>query len=329
MNLAKALSQLHPFKVLVLGDFLLDAYTTGRVKRISPEAPVPVMEVVKCESRPGGAGNVALNLAALGGSVLAAGRIGAHAEGEELKRLLVEKGVDGQALLVEPNYRTPVKNRLIAESQQLLRLDFETIAPLDPRLEEALLEKLEVLIPQVQIVALSDYGKGGLTPRLISGAISLAKKWNIPSIVDPKGVDFAKYKGASLLKPNLSEAYAASKMAPTEPLETVAKQVFSMASVEQLLITRSEAGMSLFDAQGKRADFSVRSREVKDVTGAGDTVLAILCLALANRLGLAEAIHLANLAAGIAVERVGCVQVTLPEIAKRFLEDETANASFG
>lgn len=328
VKLGLTFNRFQPFKTLVLGDFMLDSYTTGRVKRISPEAPVPVMEVLRQVSQPGGAGNVVLNLHALGSQIVAVGRIGPDSQGQELKALLSLEGVDCSALLVEPGYRTPVKNRLIADSQQLLRVDMETISPLQPALEEEMIQRLRILIPQVQIVALSDYGKGFLTNRLISAALKIAREAHIPAIVDPKGSDFTKYKGATVLKPNLSEAYAAAKMPSSSPLEDVAEQILSLAEVDLLLITRSEAGMSLFDPKGKRSDFPVRSREVKDVTGAGDTVLSMLCLALANGLDMAAAVQLANIAAGIAIERLGCAQVTLSELAQRLLETDSDTKIF-
>jgi len=328
VKLARTFSQFRPFRALVLGDFLLDTYTTGRVRRISPEAPVPVMEVIKQESRPGGAGNVVLNLMALGGNVIAVGRIGSDSEGMELVRCLNGAGADTQGLRVEEKTRTPVKNRLLADSQQLLRIDHETIDPLNPTLESKIIEDLKILIPKVQIVALSDYGKGFLTNRLISAAIQIAKEWKIPTIVDPKGADFTKYKGAFVLKPNLSEAVAAAKMAPLTSLDLVAKELFAQTSVDHLLITRSEAGMSLFYSDGRRGDFPVRSKEVKDVTGAGDTVLAMICLSIANGLDLEVAVQLSNIAAGIAIERLGCVQVTLSELAKRLLEIDSETKVF-
>ena len=320
VKLARAFSHFRPFKALVLGDFMLDTYTTGRVKRISPEAPVPVMEVISEESKAGGAGNAALNLMALGASVFAMGRIGLDLKGNELKGLLSEKGVDVEALLIEPGYKTPVKNRLIAGSQQLLRVDFETVAPLHLDVEKIAIQKLEEMIPQVEVIAISDYGKGFLSNRLIQTAIELGKKFQIPTIVDPKGNDFSKYRGATLLKPNLSEAVIAAKMARGAPLDLVAHHLLESSEVELLLITRSEEGISLFDRSRNRTDFPVRSRQVKDVTGAGDTVLAVMGLGLANKLEVASAVQLANIAAGLSVERVGCAQITLSEITQRFLE---------
>lgn len=326
--LSQTWNKLQPFQILVLGDFLLDMYTTGKVRRISPEAPVPVMEVLSQESRPGGAGNVVLNLQSLGAKVFCAGRVGADVHGEQLKSLLSIENVDQSALVVETGYTTPVKNRLIADSQQLLRVDFETITPLDRHLEEELIEKIANIIPQVQVVALSDYGKGFLTHRLISIVIDMARSAHVPVIVDPKGTDFAKYKGATIIKPNLSEAYAAAKKSPSAPLHQVASEIFASSAIDLLLITRSEAGMSLFDKEGNQTDFPVVSKEVKDVTGAGDTVLAVLCLAVANHLEMSSAVQLANIAAGIAIERLGCVQVTLSELAKRLLQVDNQTKIF-
>lgn len=315
-----AFHRFQSFKALVLGDFLLDTYTTGKVGRISPEAPVPIMEVVSEESKAGGAGNAVLNLIALGGSVFAMGRVGSDSKGDELKEGLAKKGVDTSSLFTEGGYQTPVKNRLIADSQQLLRVDFEKISPLPLEMEQLAIERLRQLISQVQVIAISDYGKGFLSHRIIQTAIELGKSFKVPTIVDPKGSDFSKYRGATILKPNLSEAYLSVKMNRTVSLDKVADEILSLTQVEQLLITRSEAGISLFDQNRKRKDFSVRSKEVKDVTGAGDTVLAVISLSMANKLEMSVAIQLANIAAGLSIERLGCAQITLSEIAQRFLE---------
>lgn len=312
VELAKIFSQLKSFKALVLGDFMLDAYTTGKVKRISPEAPVPIMEVISQEERAGGAGNVVLNLMALGASVVSVGRIGKDAAGKRLQNQL-----PNAELIEQPNYPTPIKTRLIADSQQLMRIDHETNLPLPQDLEAKLIKRLEKLIPKVEIVAISDYGKGFLTPRLLQETIRICKKHKIPCLVDPKGIDFTKYKGATLIKPNLSEAYAAAKKTVDTDLALVARELLEYC--DTLLITRSEAGISLFDAKG-RSDFPVRFKEVKDVTGAGDTVLAVICLAVANGLDLGIASQLANIAAGLAIERLGCVQITLHEIGSRLVE---------
>jgi rfaE bifunctional protein kinase chain/domain len=320
VKLASAFKHLNPFKALVIGDIFVDTYTIGRIKRISPEAPVPVLEVLKQESRPGGAGNVILNLLALGAHVFVAGRVGEDAHGQELKQRLISEGADVSALLTESDYTTPVKNRLIADSQQLIRVDFEKVTPLPFSLEEKLIDKLCQIIPETQIIAISDYGKGFLTNSLIAKIIKIARKKNVPVIIDPKGSDFRKYKNATVLKPNLSEAYAAANMPLSASLDEVAKVLLNISDVEVLLITRSEAGMSLFAKNKIRQDFPVQAKEVKDVTGAGDTALAFICLALANNLDIYQAAQLANIAACISIERLGCIQVTLSELAHRLLE---------
>lgn len=318
-----------PFTSLLLGDFMLDVYTIGKVKRISPEAPVPVIEVMRQEARPGGAGNAVLNLAALKGEVIAVGRVGQDEEGKRLLSRLQEAGANTQYVLAEPEYKTPVKNRLIANHQQLLRVDTETLIPLSPSLEAYLMEQLSLLIPQVEVVAVSDYGKGFLTRPLLSRAIDLCRIHKVPILIDPKGSDFSKYRGASILKPNLQEAYTAAKMNHSEPLNEVAEAIFQSVQIDRLLITRSEEGMSLFEPSGARFDFPVHAKEVKDVTGAGDTVLAVICASLACGLDISTAAQLSNTAAAIAIERVGCVQVTLEDLKTRLLENGATAEAIG
>jgi D-beta-D-heptose 7-phosphate kinase/D-beta-D-heptose 1-phosphate adenosyltransferase len=327
-KLSKSFRSIKPFRAVVLGDFFVDTYTTGHVKRISPEAPVQVLEVIKQESKPGGAGNAAKNIATMDADVFLIGRIGDDAAGRQLHAQLNEGTLSATGLLIQPSYATPVKNRLIAGGQQLLRVDCETTPPLDPALEPFVIEQLRMHIPKAHVAAVSDYGKGFLTQSVLTAAIEIAKEARVPIIVDPKGIDFTKYRGATILKPNLSEAYAASKLSSSATLDEVASTLLDLTQVDKLLITRSEAGISLYESNGKRSDFPVRSKEVKDVTGAGDTVLATLSLSLANGLDMANAIQLANIAAGIAIERFGCVQVTLPEIARRLLEYDADSKIF-
>ncbi len=328
VKLSGMLSRFSPVKVLVIGDFMLDAYTTGKVKRISPEAPVSVLHVQKEESRPGGAGNVVLNLVSLGAKVVAVGRIGYDLAGEQLRDLLDTEGVDTENMLLQKGYKTPVKNRLIADSQQILRVDFETVSPLVDELEAEVLERISPLLDKVNIVAISDYGKGFLSRSILKRVIEIARQKEIPVIVDPKGDDFSKYHGATIIKPNLSEAYAAAKMPLEEPLEHVASHILRTSGVEMVLITRSEAGISLFNQTGVRTDFPVRSKEVKDVTGAGDTVLAMISLALANKLDIRYGAQLANIAAGMVIERLGCARINLSEMAERLLEYDVENKIF-
>jgi D-glycero-beta-D-manno-heptose-7-phosphate kinase len=328
VKLIGMLNWFNPVKVLVIGDFMLDTYTTGKVKRVSPESPVCILHVQNEESLAGGAGNVALNLSALGAKVFVIGRVGQDIAGDELKDCLEREGVRTEGLVYQKGFKTPVKNRLIADSQQVLRVDFETITPLPEGIEEEILQTVPQFLDKVQIVAISDYAKGFLSESLLQAVINMAKARNIPVIVDPKGDDFSKYNGATIIKPNLSEAYAAARLTHPDPLEKVAKNIFKSCDIDSLLITKSEAGIALYNRNGSFQDFPVRSKQVKDVTGAGDTVLATITLALANSLDIKYAAQLSNIAAGIAIERMGCARIDLSDLAERLLEFDVENKIF-
>ncbi len=328
VRLTGPFSKLSSCKVLVAGDLMLDSYTIGKARRISPEAPVAIIHVQREENKPGGAGNVVLNLISLGAQVVAIGRIGSDRHGQFLKEGLEKENVDIRGLVIQQDYFTTVKNRIIAENQQIVRVDHEKIMPLTEQLEQHIIEYLPLLFEGVQVVALSDYGKGFLTKTLLSAIIDYAKFQGIPVITDPKGNDFSKYSGSTMIKPNLGEAYAAANLSLDAPLEKVAERILNQANAEILLVTRSESGISTFDRSGTRCDFPVRVHEVKDVTGAGDTVLAMLTFAIGNKLPLNEAAQLANVAAGIAIEHLGCARVTLTELARRLLEYGVVNKVF-
>lgn len=328
VRLTSSFSRIAPIKVLVIGDFLLDTYTFGKAKRISPEAPVAVVNVIKEESKAGGAGNVVLNLVSLGAQVVAVGRVGCDKAGTILCNTLETEGVNVEGIISEPEYSTPVKNRVIADTQQIVRIDHEQFIPISQLTEETIISLLPSLIKDVKIIAISDYGKGFLSQKLLRAIISIGRERNIPIIADPKGIDFTKYQGATIIKPNLGEAFAAANLPTDAPLEKVAERILDIANAETLMITRSEAGISLFHRNKTREDFPVRKREVKDVTGAGDTVLAMLACSLANNLSLTEAVQLSNVAAGIAIEKVGCARISLSDLAKRLLEEDVDNKIF-
>ncbi len=328
VRLTGPFSKLGSRKILVVGDLMLDAYTIGKARRISPEAPVAVVHVQREENRPGGAGNVILNLISLGAEVVAIGRIGNDIHGQILKESLIQEKVDVRGLFMQPGYFTPVKNRIIAENQQIVRVDHEQIISLEEQLEQQIIDYLPTLFEGVDVLAISDYGKGFLTRTLLTALIEYAKQLKIPIITDPKGSDFKKYAGSTIIKPNLGEAYAAANLHPEAPLEKVAEKILAQADAEILLITRSESGISIFERAGARHDFPVRIHEVKDVTGAGDTVLAMLAFAIGNKLSLAEAAQLSNVAAGIAIEHFGCARITLPELARRLLRYDVVNKIF-
>lgn len=328
VKLANTLSRLKPASIMVIGDMLLDSYTFGKTRRLSPEAPVAIVNVLKEEHRPGGAGNVVLNLVSLEAKVVLVGRVGNDWAGETLRRSLESEGIAGCALYKQENYQTPVKNRVIADNQQIVRIDHEQLVPLDEQSEKKIIKDLPDLMKGIDVIALSDYGKGFLSQSLLQAITAEAKKRKIMVITDPKGHDFTKYKGTTIIKPNLGEAYAAASLPASAPLTVVAQRILEITEAEVLMVTRSEAGISLFDAQGSQYDFPVQAKEVKDVTGAGDTVLAMFAHALANRLSLAEAAQLCNVAAGIAIEHVGCARVSLSDLARRLLETNMSNKVF-
>ena len=327
VKLANTFSQFKKTNALVVGDFMLDKYTYGCINRISPEAPVSILKVEKEIMKPGGAGNVVLNLLSLGVNVKALGRIGHDLEGEILSLELKKEKADISHLHFQKEYNTPVKNRLIAGSQQVIRVDFEKIEKVSNEIEEKIIKDLDKILSDIQIVAISDYAKGFLSDNLLKKIIDRSNEKNIPVIVDPKGVDFTKYRGATIIKPNLLEAYLAANVSKNESLDKVSKILLDSTLVKHLIITRSEDGISLF-SKNQRDDFPVVSKEVKDVTGAGDTVLATICLALANNLDIKLSCQLANIAASIAIEHVGCVKVTLEDFARRLLENDGDNKIF-
>jgi len=328
VRLAGTISRIATCKVMVIGDLMLDTYTIGKAKRISPEAPVAVVQVMREESRPGGAGNVILNLVSLGAEVVAVGRLGPDSSGEFLRKSLMQEGVDVQGLFVQEDFATPLKNRVIAENQQIVRVDYEQVKPLPEALECQIIGSLPLLMSGISAIAISDYGKGFLSPKLLRAIIDQANLQHIPVITDPKGLDFYKYRGSTIIKPNLSEAYAAAGLLPDADLNHAAQKILQMTEAQTLMITRSESGISIFHRDGQRNDFPVHVREIKDVTGAGDTVLAMLTCAIANGLLIDEAAQLSNVAAGIAIERFGCARVTLSELARRLLEHDVVNKVF-
>lgn len=324
VNLIGNFSKLDSKKILVAGDLLLDTYTIGKARRISPEAPVAVIEVESSEEKAGGAGNTILNLISLGAQIIALGRVGDDPSGKTLLKTLENENVDISGIITEKGFKTPVKNRIVADGQQIVRVDHEEISP--TKEEDALIKALPNLLKGVEAVAISDYGKGLLTPRLLKELIAQAKALDIFIIADPKGNDFTRYLGVNLIKPNLKEALLAAPKARS--LDEAAKYIFEKTNADYLMVTRSEDGISLYDKSGSLNNFPVAVKQVKDVTGAGDTVLAMLTLAIANKLPLPIAIQFSNVAAGIAIEQFGCARVTLPELAKRLLEIDPSNKVF-
>ncbi len=300
---------LNKARVLVVGDVMLDRYWFGEVSRISPEAPVPVVHVGKTEERPGGAANVARNAAALGAQVSLLSVAGTDEAGECLARLLEHENIR-VVLHRDAELDTTIKLRVIGRQQQLLRIDFETWPG-----HEVLQNKLadfERMLADSDVVILSDYGKGGLTH--IRRMIELARASGKPVLVDPKGEDYERYRGATLLTPNRSEfKQVAGSWRDEEELTQKAQALRSQLGLEALLVTRSEEGMTLY-REGETLHEPTQAREVFDVSGAGDTVIATLGAMLAAGADLPEAVQLANRAAGIVVGKLGTAVVSREEL---------------
>ena len=303
---------------------MLDQHILGPARRISPEAPVPVVEVRQRSFHPGGAANVAANIAGLGGRALLAGLTGADAEGELLRRELARRGVDARFLEPATDRCTTTKTRVIAHHQQIVRFDQEVTRPLAEVAEQRLLARLREALAEAQACVLSDYAKGVLTERVCQGLIRAARSRGIPVIVDPKGADFSKYRGATLLTPNAQEALAVGSLLNGRAFEDTEAD----STVEDLgrlllgrfgvsvVITRGPLGMLLVEPGRRPVHIPARALQVYDVTGAGDTVVAVLALALSLGLELEQAARLANHAAAVAVGKLGTATVSWAEIAQ-------------
>ncbi len=305
-------------RVLIVGDVMLDRYWHGPTFRVSPEAPVPVVKVEEIEERPGGAANVAVNIATLGGHVRVLGVVGADESANVLETKLHRLGILCE-LLRQPGQATITKLRVLSRNQQLLRLDFEDGFPgFDPAM---LRERFAAHLPEVNVVILSDYQKGAL--RDIEPYIQLARAAGKRVLIDPKGQDFRRYHGATLLTPNLAEFEAVVGHCRDEA-ELVGKgqALRRNLELEALLITRGELGVTLLRAEGEPLHLAARAREVYDVTGAGDTVIATLAAGLAAGLELPAATVLANLAASIVVGKLGTASVTVSELRRALYEHE-------
>jgi len=303
-------------RCLVIGDLMLDEYLWGKAERISPEAPVQVVDVVREELRLGGAGNVVNNLATLGARVTVCSVVGEDENGQVLLKAFNLQDVAIDAIFRDPNRRTSRKTRVVAANQQIVRIDRESRDPLSADVEQQICSWIAGNSARFNVILLSDYNKGVLTPLVIETAIAAARAGGIPVVVDPKGSDYARYHGATILTPNRKEAEAASGIAirDLDSLGNAARTIMETAGLEHLLITRSEEGMSLFSRLADPIHISTVAREVFDVSGAGDTVLASLAVGLAAGLGMSEAARLANIAAGIAVVKLGTSTVSPAEI---------------
>lgn len=302
-------------KILVIGDLILDQYIWGKVQRISPEAPVPVVEVEKNTYIPGGAANVASNISSLGANAIISGVIGDDGIGRILMEELSKKNIDTSAVVIDRTRPTSLKTRVIAHSQQVVRIDREKKEIIGKETIKKLLDKVEKFIPEVKVVVFSDYNKGVAEKEFVKEVIKIAKKFKKKIIVDPKPANFEKFKNVTILTPNQQEAsiYSHIQISDRETLKNAAKKIMKNLKPEYLLITCGEKGMTFF-LKEKFYHIPAVVSEVYDVTGAGDTVVGSLAVFLAAGIDMLTSIKLSNYAAGVVVRKVGTATTTVKEI---------------
>ena len=305
-------------RALVIGDVMLDEQITGKADRISPEAPVPVVQVEAEEQRPGGAANVAANLAALGASVAVAGVVGADPQAETLRAVLHARGIE-PLLVCDPARPTTTKTRIIAHQQQIARVDREDRRPAGDGIRQNLWGLVEGEIARTHVVILSDYLKGVLTSDFTSMLIRRCA--GIPVFVDPKGPDYQKYRGAFAITPNVKEAFEALRAQPDQPesIDDAGRMLAVLLAPTAVIVTRGEEGMSLYRSGAAPLHAPAAPRQVYDVTGAGDTAVAVLALCCAAGADLETALRVANSAAGIAVGKLGAATVSIEELRSAVL----------
>jgi D-beta-D-heptose 7-phosphate kinase/D-beta-D-heptose 1-phosphate adenosyltransferase len=311
----RLLSAMHGKRVLVVGDAMLDEFVWGKVARISPEAPVPVVEVTRESFHLGGACNVAGNLRDLGGEATVVGVVGRDAAGAKMRQALADAGID-DGLVDDETRPTTVKTRIIAHHQQVVRADRERAEDVDGALETEILARIRSALPGCRALILSDYQKGVLTPRLMKALLALARRARLPVLVDPKVRHFALYRGVALITPNLLEAERATgvRIRNDHDLERAGRGILKALGCGAALITQGEHGMSLFPKDARTVHIPTAAREVYDVTGAGDTVIATLGLALAAGASLTQSAALANYAAGVVVGKLGTATASPAEV---------------
>ena len=312
-RLIEIISNFKKVNIAVVGDIMLDDYLIGSVDRISPEAPVPVVLIKKEKFVLGGAGNVINNLATLGAKSYCYGVVGDDNDGERLIKSMKNLGVHTSSVIRSEERPTVVKRRVLAGSQQLLRLDWEDPSDINVILEDAILEKFEARLDKFDAIILSDYNKGVLTPRVSKEIIKMAKKKNKIVVVDPKPSNALNYIGASSMTPNRKEAEQCVSVVGKKTIDEIGQEIRKNIELDNLLMTRSEEGMSIY-TENEVINIPTYAKEVYDVTGAGDTVISVYTLAKAAGATWEEAAKIANTAAGVVVGKVGTSVVTVEEI---------------
>jgi D-beta-D-heptose 7-phosphate kinase/D-beta-D-heptose 1-phosphate adenosyltransferase len=315
-DLSKLIDDLGRPRVLIVGDLILDRYVSGDVGRISPEAPIPILRARRSEERLGGAGNVAANLRAMEAEVEVLGVVGEDGLGERLRALLGAIGVDAAGAIRSADRPTTDKTRMMSGIHQMLRVDWEDAKALAGDAQRALLARLAERIPHASAVILSDYGKGVLTEEVVASVLRAARRRGVPVLVDPKGRDYSRYRGATLVTPNRKEAEEAlgRSLADLDQVARAARELIELADLAAAVITLGPDGMHWCERSGASGRVPAMARAVFDVTGAGDTAIAHLALALADGRSVAQAVELANRAAGIVVGKRGAAAVTRAEL---------------
>jgi len=303
-------------QILVIGDIILDEYIWGKVSRISPEAPVPVVEIREETRMLGGAANVISNLASLGAKPFLCGVIGKDRAGDEILGMIKEKGLETDSILVDKDRPTSIKTRVIAHDQQVVRFDKESRKPIDKEGLERILDYVSHSVHNIDVILISDYGKGVVSRELIQGLRSIAQEKNIPIAVDPKVGNFHCYEGVDILTPNSDEAssYCRFLIEDNESLIEAGRMLMEELSCASVLITRGKDGMTLFQKNSHITHIPAVAKQVYDVTGAGDTVIATLAMGIASGMDLVSSAIVANFAGGIVVGKVGTSTVTPDEL---------------
>jgi D-beta-D-heptose 7-phosphate kinase/D-beta-D-heptose 1-phosphate adenosyltransferase len=310
MKIAENFSKI---KILIVGDIMLDRYWWGSVSRISPEAPVPIVTLDKTSLLAGGAANVAANVVGLGAKPYLVGVIGGDVEAKMLSKVLRETNISSNFLVSLKNRRTTVKTRIVAHNQHVVRIDQEDTCVLSEEEEQVIFKIIETIIDGVDIVIVSDYAKGLITERLAERLITKVVSQHKKILIDPKGNNYSKYRGATLLTPNQKEAIQATNLDDYEEssVEKSGNILLKNLAVEALLITRGEKGMTLFQKNKEIVHLKALARKVYDVTGAGDTVIAVLAVMLAVGVDFKDAANIANISAGLVVEQIGTTAISL------------------
>lgn len=324
-SLKEIFDSFNSLTVLIIGDVMVDAYIWGKVERISPEAPVPVVQVTKREKRLGGAANVALNVQALGAAPILCTLVGDDAHADEFSSLLKKRELSEEGIIRSSRRMTTCKERVLSGSQHILRVDSELDSPLQQEDEQALLERINRLLPKADVIIFEDYDKGVLNENLIQEVIRLARAKGIPTVVDPKKRNFFSYKGATLFKPNLKELREGLKLdfeKNDQPaIEQAVKQLKESLQLNTALITLSERGIYI-DSPQEHHLLPAHLRSISDVSGAGDTVVSIAALAQALRLAPRLLAALSNLGGGLVCEHLGVVPVDKAQLYQEALKHE-------